>query len=103
MENFIEYRHISNGVVKSYPAHYINHPVFGSDLEVYNPEEYEEDKVVVETHELPVDQRGQVVANPLDEMSKDELVEAAERHGLDSKGTKADLIERLSTDNKEEE
>jgi hypothetical protein len=103
MSDFTEYRHKSNGLVVSYPTHYIDHPVFGEDLEIYIPEEYEEEKVVVETHVLPVDQRGQIIANPLDEMSKDELVDAAERHGLDSKGTKAELIERLSTDNKNEE
>lgn len=56
---FKEFRHKSTGVVRSYPEHYINHPVFGDDLEPYEPEvdEYEEEKVVVETHELPVEQR----------------------------------------------
>lgn len=102
MSDFILFRHISSGIVTSYPAHYIDHPVFGYDLEVYVPEEYEEDKVVVDAHELPVDQRGIIVATPLDELSKDELVEAAEKHGLDSKGTKAELIERIAESNKEE-
>lgn len=103
MSDFIEFRHKSNGQVRSYPAHYADHPVFGYDLEVYVPEEYEEDKVAVEAHELPVDQRAVVVAQPLDEMKKDELVAAAEKHGLDASGTKADLIERLADNNKEEE
>lgn len=102
MSEFIAFRHISNGVVAYYPAHFVDHPVFGPDLEVYVPEEYEEDKVVVEDHELPVDQRGIIVATPLDQLSKDELVLAAEKHGLDSKGTKAELIERLAESNKEE-
>lgn len=102
MTDFIAFRHISNGVVAYYPEHYATHPTFGPDLEVYVPEEYEEDKVVVESHELPVEQRGIIVATPLDELSKVELVEAAEKHGLDSKGTKAELIERIADDNKEE-
>lgn len=101
MNDFILFRHISNGVVASYPAHYADHPVFGSDLEIYVPEEYEEDKVVVDAHELPVDQRGIIVATPLDELSKDELVAAAEKHGIDAKGTKAELIERLADNSKE--
>jgi hypothetical protein len=97
-----EFRHISNGVVAWYPEHYIDHPTIGPDLEVYNPEEYEEDKVVFEdSHELPVDQRVQIVAVPLDEYKKDELVKIAEDHGLDSTGTKAELIERIAADNKE--
>lgn len=103
MSDFILFRHKSNGVVVSYPAHYADHPVFGDDLEVYNPEEYEEDKVVVETnHELPVDQRVQLVAIPLADMTKDELVQLAEEHGVDSKGTKAELIQRIADTSKEE-
>ena len=72
MSDFILFRHKSNGVVKLYPAHYAEHPNFGYDLEPYDPEEYEEDKVVIDSHDLPVDQRGIVVATPLDELSKDE-------------------------------
>lgn len=61
------FRHKSTGVVASYPEHYIDHPVFGDDLEVYYPEEYEEEKVVIEdNHELPVAQRAQVVAKDKD-------------------------------------
>jgi hypothetical protein len=96
------FRHKSTGVVASYPEHYDEHPVFGYDLEEYNPEEFEEDKVVIETnHELPVDQRAVVVATPLDELKKDELVEAAEKRGLDTTGTKAELTERIAADNKD--
>lgn len=102
MSDFILFRHKSNGEVRAYPAHYADHPVFGYDLEVYVPEEYEEEKVVVEAHELPVDQRAIIVATPLDDMNKEELVEAAERHGLDTKGTKAELKARIADDNKEE-
>lgn len=62
MTDFVLLRHKSNGVVKSYPAHYLNHPVFGPDLELYVEDEFEEDKVVSDNHELPVEQRGTVVA-----------------------------------------
>lgn len=89
------------GVVDYYPAHFADHPVFGPYIEEYFPEEYEEDKVSVDAHELPVDQRSVVVATKLDELSKDDLVAAAEKHDLDSKGTKADLIERLADNAKE--
>lgn len=96
------FRHKSTGIVASYPEHYIDHPSFGDDLEEYNPEEFEEDKVVIEAnHELPVDQRTQVVAVPLDELLKDELIEAAEKRGLDTTGTKAELTERIAADNKD--
>ncbi len=98
---FVTFRHTETGVLTQLPEDYADHPVFGQYLELYVPEEYEEDKVAVENHELPVEQRGVVVATPLDELSKDELVSAAEKHGLDTKGTKADLIERLADDNKE--
>jgi len=57
MSEFILFKHKSNGIIKSYPAHYQNHPVFGSDLEPYVPEEIEEEKVVIERHEIPVEQR----------------------------------------------
>lgn len=67
MSNFVTFRHVSNGVIRDYPEHYENHPVFGHDLERYEPsDEYEEDKVVSETHELPVDQRVTIIANPSD-------------------------------------
>jgi hypothetical protein len=96
------FRHKSTGVVASYPEHYADHPSFGDDLEEYSPEEFEEDKVVIETnHELPVDQRTQIVAVPLVELKKDELVESAEKRGLDTTGTKADLVERIADDNKD--
>jgi hypothetical protein len=94
--------HKSNGVIASYPEHYIDHPTIGPDLEEYNPEEYEEDKIVFENaHELPVDQRTQSIAVPLDELKKDELVEVASEHGLDTTGTKAELKARIAADNKE--
>lgn len=67
MENFVLFRHKSNGVIASYPEHYAEHPVFGYDLERYNPdeEEYEEDKVVIDNHELPVEQRSIKTAKPV--------------------------------------
>lgn len=53
------YRYKATGVVASLPEHYSKHPVIASQIEEYNPdsEEYEEDKVVVENHELPAEQR----------------------------------------------
>jgi len=101
MSEFIQFRHISNGVVKSYPAHYADHPVFGYDLEIFDPTEFEVDKVDLEDHTIPVDQRGQFVATPLDELLKDELVDLADRSGLDSSGTKAELISRIADNAKE--
>jgi hypothetical protein len=73
---FVTFRHISNGVIADYPEHYENHPVFGNDLERYEPsDEYEEEKVVSETHELPVEQRVTFVATPVDEDNNDETEE----------------------------
>jgi hypothetical protein len=65
MSEFRLFRQKSNGAVVTYPSHYIDHPVFGSDLEPYDPadDEYEEDKVVVDDHIIPVDQRGTIVAS----------------------------------------
>lgn len=60
------FRHKSNGVIADYPEHFAKHPVFGPDLEVYTPEiagEYEEDKVVLDSHEVPVEQRAVRTAN----------------------------------------
>lgn len=66
MSDFVTFRQKSNGAIVSYPAHYEHHPVFGDDLERYEPsDEFEEDKVVVDTsHELPVEQRARVTAKP---------------------------------------
>jgi len=101
MSEFIQFIHKSNGVVATYPAHYADHPVFGFDLEVFDPSEYEVDKVDLEDHNIPVDQRGQLVAVPLDELLKEELIDLAEREGLDTSGTKAELIERIADNAKE--
>jgi hypothetical protein len=64
MSDFKLFRQKSNGAIVSYPAHYIDHPVFGYDLEPYDPadDEYEEDKVIDDNHNLPVEQRGFLVA-----------------------------------------
>lgn len=72
MSDFILFRHKSNGEIKSYPAHYQDHPVFGYDLEIYVPEEFEEDKVVSDSHEIPVDQRIRKVAVQGDKNTKEE-------------------------------
>lgn len=89
----------TTGVVSSYPYHYLNHPVFGDDLELYTEEiqdEYEEDKVVSENHELPVDQRVTIVAKPLDEFTVSELKGIAAEQSLPTNGSKSDLIDRIS-------
>lgn len=102
---FVLMRHIGNGVVASYPRHYLDHPVFGSDLELYTDEiadEYEEDKVVIEGHQLPVDQRVQIIAKPLSDFSHDELKGIAGERGLKTSGSKSDLIGRIEDDNEEE-
>ena len=44
------------GEIVSYPEHFANHPVFGQNLELIDGE-IEVDKVVVDDHELPVEQR----------------------------------------------
>lgn len=65
MSDFVTFRQKSNGAIVTYPAHYEHHPVFGDDLERYEPsDEYEEDKTVVASHELPVEQRARVTAKP---------------------------------------
>lgn len=100
MSNFVTFRHKSNGQVRDYPEHYENHPTLGADLERYTlgDSEYEEDKVVVEGHELPVDQRGIIIAKELEELTKPELSALAEKRGLPVTGTKTDLIDRISED-----
>lgn len=66
MSNFVTFRHKSNGVIADYPEHYENHPVFGDDLERYTPgdDEYEEDKTVVDSHEVPAEKRAIKTATP---------------------------------------
>lgn len=98
MSNFVTFRHVSNGQVRDYPEHYENHPVLGADLERYDAAEYEEDKVVIEDNRLPVEQRSVTVAHKLEDMKKDELVEAAESRGLSTSGNKDELIERIRED-----
>jgi len=95
--DFVLFRHKSSKVVASYPEHYATHPVFGEDLERYDPEDnvYEEDKVDLEDHNLPVDQRGRVVAKELEEFTVPELQEMARMRDLSASGTKAELIERI--------
>ena len=74
MNDFILFRHKSNGVVARYPAHYADHPVFGDDLEEYDPEAYEEAKVVVEDHALPVEQRATIISVPVKDEEKSEPI-----------------------------
>lgn len=45
MSQFVPMRHKHSGVVADYPLDFLDHPVFGPDLELYFPDEYEEDKV----------------------------------------------------------
>lgn len=103
---FVLMRSKTTGVVSSYPRHYLSHPVFGDDLELYTTEvaeEYEEDKVVVEGHDLPVDQRITIVAKPLDEFTHAELKDIAAQQELPTNGSKSDLIARISADENNEE
>lgn len=97
MTEFVQFRHKSNGVVATYPEHYENHPVFGDDLERYTlgDPSFEEDKVDLEDHNIPVDQRGQVVAVPLDELKVEDLREALRELGEPTSGNKDELIQRL--------
>lgn len=101
MEEFKLFRHKSNGEIRSYPEHYINHPVFGADLELWtgDEDEYEVDKVVVENHEIPVDQRGVQVAVAYDDMTVPELRELLSGRELPTSGNKEELIERLVANN----
>lgn len=75
MSEFKVFRQRSNGAIVTYPADYADHPVFGYDLEPYDPEtgEYEEDKVVSEDHNIPLDQRITITATPVeDSVANDE-------------------------------
>ena len=66
---FVMTKSKSTGKIVLYPEHYLNHPVFGDDLELYDAElasETEVDKVVEENHELPVEQRATLVAKQSD-------------------------------------
>jgi hypothetical protein len=105
MTDFVLFRHKSTGVVASYPEHYAEHPVFGYDLEPYDPEntEFEEDKVVSEDHNLPVEQRGTVVAKPLEEFTVPELQDIARENGLTTSGTKTELISRITEHDEDNE
>ena len=67
---FVMTKSKSTGKIVMYPEHYLNHPVFGNDLELYDAElesqAVEVDKVVDENHELPVEQRATLVAKQSD-------------------------------------
>lgn len=43
--------------VVNLPEHYINHPVIGRRLTEVDADELEVDKVVIDNHELPLEQR----------------------------------------------
>lgn len=60
MANLREFKVKDTGEIVVYPAHFENHPVFGLNIEPYDGE-CEVDKVVVEGHELPVEQRTALV------------------------------------------
>lgn len=102
MSNFVAFRHIDSGVIKYYPEHYADDPNLSRGIELYDPEaeEYEEDKVVL-THDLPVEQRAQTIATPLEDFTKPELIDIAEKHDLPTKGTKADLRKIIADETKE--
>lgn len=98
--SFVPFRHISNGAIAYYPEHYADDPHLSADLERYYEDSdlWEEDKVVDESHVLPVEQRARTVAKPLDEMTKSELKDAAKSVELPVSGNKDALIERLKND-----
>lgn len=100
---FVPFRNIESGVVYYYPEHFADDPILSAGLELYDPEaeEYEEDKVVLENHEIPADQRTHIVATPLGELKKDELIDKAEERGLPTSGTKAELAKAIADDSKE--
>jgi len=102
---FVAFRNISDGTIHYYPEHFADDPNLSRGIELYDPEaeEYEEDKVVIDgaDHTLPVEQRTVVVATPLDELKKDELVAAAEKRGLPTTGTKAELSKAIAANDKE--
>lgn len=60
MANLREFKVKDTGEIVTYPAHFADHPVFGLNIEPYDGE-CEVDKVVVEGHELPVEQRTALV------------------------------------------
>jgi len=67
------FRHKDSGVIARYPEHYATHPVIGPTIEPYDPEldEHEEEKVVVEDHKLPLEQRISKIATPVAKNEKD--------------------------------
>lgn len=103
MDNFVTFRHKSNGIVASYPAHYATHPTIGPDLELYVPgdDEYEEDKVVVAGNELPVEQRAVVVSTPYKEKTNDELKQLLRARDLPVSGNHDELVARLTENNED--
>ena len=56
---FVPFRNIETGNITYYPAHFADDPILSNGIELYDPEadDYEEDKVVLESHELPASQR----------------------------------------------
>lgn len=102
MNTFVTFRHKSTGVIADYPEHFAEHPVFGYDLERYTPGEYEEDKVIVGGHDVPVEQRAQTVATEkYEDMKVVELKEVLTEKGLETSGNKDELVERLVAHNSE--
>ena len=101
MTDFKQFRQKSNGAIVWYPEHYIDHPVFGDDLEPFygDEDEYEVDKVVVAGHEVPVDQRGISYAIAYEDMTVEELRDTLRGRDLAVSGNKEELIARLTADN----
>lgn len=73
--DFKTFRNKDTGIEAKYPAHYVDHPVFGDLLELVdedNREEYEVDKVVLDdSHELPVEQRTATRSTPVSDETND--------------------------------
>ena len=76
MSNFKQFRVIDTGEIVTYPAHFEDHPVLGLNIEPYY-DECEVDKVVVQGHELPVEQRVSLFA--VDEEDNDTANDDEER------------------------
>lgn len=98
MTEFRYFRWKDSGVVELYPADWDKHPVFGDLIEPYElgDSEFEEDKVSFDNHNLPVDQRGEIIATRLEDLTVDELRSLLSEKGLSTSGNKPDLISRLN-------
>lgn len=66
---------ILDGQIVSLPEHYANHPTIGPRLVEYVEGDVEVDKVVIDNHELPLEQRITTVVSNDDWSDEDEFAE----------------------------